>query len=179
MEQENKAFASDTLRFCEVFKLMQHVCPSACSLDYIPLVPPVSLKAIRDLTMPKTSTVSRVCTFPVLASGRNNSKIFPLETTISCILVPTEAKTSFFQHPACELKKSLTHTHTHIWWNTCNLLKNASDNPPQTLWLTDINSDTWVNRGPPDPQMEVLSHPPQRSLRKCVRLKRWGNGKTD
>lgn len=69
---------------------------SASTLGNIPFVPPVSLKAIRDLMMPNTSTVSRVCTFPVLASGRNNSKIFPLETTISCILVPTKTQTFFF-----------------------------------------------------------------------------------
>lgn len=73
-----------------------HVCGR--NFGYIPLVPPVSLKAIRDLTMPKTSTVSSVCTFPVLASGRSNSRIFPLETTISCILVPTETKNITFQY---------------------------------------------------------------------------------
>lgn len=63
---------------------------SAYDVISVPLVPPVSLKAIRDLMMPNTSIVRRVCTFPVLASGRNNSRIFPLETTISCILVPTK-----------------------------------------------------------------------------------------
>lgn len=69
-----------------------HKCVKVGTFCYIPLVPPVSLKAIRDLTMPNTSTVSRVWTFPVLASGRSNSKIFPLETTISCILVPADTQ---------------------------------------------------------------------------------------
>lgn len=45
--------------------------------------------------IPKTSIVSKVWTFPVFASGRNNSKIFPLETTISCILVPAKTQHVF------------------------------------------------------------------------------------
>ena len=54
----------------------------------LPLEPPVRRNAIRSLMIPNISTASTGKIFPVFGSGRKSSKIFPLETTISCCLVP-------------------------------------------------------------------------------------------
>ena len=56
--------------------------------DFLPLEPPVSLNGITARITPNISWVRSVYTLPVLESGRSSSKIFPLDTTISCALVP-------------------------------------------------------------------------------------------
>lgn len=73
----------------------------------LPFVPPVNLKAIKDRTIPKTSTVSRVCTFPVLGSGRNSSRDFPLDTSISCILLPLKLPWTAWVMPVARCKVKL------------------------------------------------------------------------
>lgn len=73
----------------------------------LPFVPPVNLKAINDRTIPKTSTVKRVCTLPVLGSGRNNSRDFPLDTSISCILLPLKLPWTAWVIPVARCKVKL------------------------------------------------------------------------
>lgn len=53
-----------------------------------PLVPPVRRNDIIDRMMPNISTFIKVCTLPVLGSGRRSSKVLPRDITISCCFVP-------------------------------------------------------------------------------------------
>ncbi len=54
----------------------------------LPLLAPVNLKLDIDRIIPKISTWSKVWTFPVLGSGRTNSKLLPWEIRISCVFEP-------------------------------------------------------------------------------------------
>ena len=63
--------------------------------SHIPFVPPVSLKALIDLTVPKTSVASMLPIFPVsLSSLRSSIRFPPLTTQISCALVPLKLPTT-------------------------------------------------------------------------------------
>lgn len=53
-----------------------------------PFVPPVSRNDIIERMMPNISTFIKVCTFPVLGSGRRSSNVFPRDIIISCCFVP-------------------------------------------------------------------------------------------
>lgn len=50
--------------------------------------PPINRNVINERITPNTSVVSSVYTLPVFGSGRNNSKLLPRDTRISCDLVP-------------------------------------------------------------------------------------------
>lgn len=72
----------------------------------VPLVPPVSRKDISDRITPKTSVCSSVCTLPVFGSGRTSSKLLPLDSRISCCLVPAKQPWTAWVMPVarCRIK---------------------------------------------------------------------------